>query len=70
MFPIPETSDDVPDMFGMLERYRIVKKVHVEVYKSNETPPSFDPAIPGTELIDVVRREIVETSVDVPVESK
>lgn len=71
MFPVPENVDtDVPDPFGMLQRYKTVKDAQVDIYDSVDPKHDSDPASPDNHLVDVIRRKGIEGSAELPVESE
>lgn len=70
MFPVPETDADIPDPFGMLRIYKVVRDVKVDLYVSPHNPPTPDPNIPGVQLASTVRRAVVDPAADLPVESR
>jgi hypothetical protein len=70
MFPVIEDSDDIPDPFGMLTKYKAVKDAQVDVYDSLDPSVNTDPASPDNKLIDTIRRRGIEDSAELPVESE
>lgn len=70
MFPVPESDADIPDPFGMLRIYKVVRDVQVDLYVSPEIPPIPDPSRPGVQLASTVRRAVVDPAADMPVESR
>lgn len=70
MFPVPETDDDIPDPFGMLRIYKVVRDVQVDLYVSPRVPPEPDETVPGVQKDITVRRAVVDPAADMPVESR
>lgn len=70
MFPVPQDDSDIPDPFGMLRIYRVVRDIQVDLYVSPHRPPVPDPSQPGVQLAGTVRRAVVDPAADMPVESR
>lgn len=70
MFPVPELDSDIPDPFGMITIYKVVKDVKVDLYVSPSVPPIPDPNLPGVQLASTVRRAVADPAADMPTESR